>query len=436
MRSVGVKGDEHDTKRGEQTAEENRTVVQSHLARILLSPSFQGTKRCQEFLKYTVDHALTGDFDALKERVIGVNVFGRPAGFETSGDSIVRVKANEVRKRLAQYYQESGAEEPLHIKLPAGSYVPLFVWQGEKVIPPESGTAENTTLSAAVESAGKAATPRGRIFITAWAAVGLCVVVASLIIWRQLSPPPTELDRFWAPLLAPPGSVVACIPARDDYRLPPRLNQFLREAAKGDSDRLDMQLQQNEVAVVPDAVMSLQNFRAILSLASFLTEHGKQAQFRTASEISADEIRHQGVILIGAYYNPWAMQINQELRYRFESTNQAENHEVTWISDRKAPNVRKWEVNKTWPYHPQPVDYAIVSRLFDSANGRVILSAAGMNSFGTQVTGEFLTEPQYLKSASPLLPKGWEHQNCQFILETKVVGTTPGPPKVLAVHCW
>jgi len=66
----------------------------------------------------------------------------------------------------------------------------------------------------------------------------------------------------------------------------------------------------------------------------------------------------------------------------------------------------------------------------------VIVSAAGMSRFGAQVAGEFLTASKYWKSVGTQAPRGWERMNCQIVLETRLIGTTPGPPKVVATHFW
>jgi hypothetical protein len=55
-------------------------------------------------------------------------VFGRVWAHDTTADPIVRVTAAEIRKRIAQYYQDPGHTEELKISLPPGSYVPHFSW--------------------------------------------------------------------------------------------------------------------------------------------------------------------------------------------------------------------------------------------------------------------------------------------------------------------
>jgi len=130
------------------------------------------------------------------------------------------------------------------------------------------------------------------------------------------------------------------------------------------------------------------------------------------------------------------MQLDQELRYGFESSDVGTYREATWIRDRSSPGKRKWMVKRLWPFHPQTVDCAILSRLIDPASGRVTISLAGLNSFGTVAAGEFLTVAQYWNVAAAQLPRGWDRKYCQFILKTKVVRTTPGRSRMVAVHCW
>jgi TolB-like protein/Tfp pilus assembly protein PilF len=107
---------------------EQVSQVREHLHKVLASPAFSGGKRAQEFLRLIVDHALAGRGDSLKERMIGAEMFGRPVDYDTANDAVVRVKATEVRRRLAQYYLESKAELPVRIELPVGSYTPKFLW--------------------------------------------------------------------------------------------------------------------------------------------------------------------------------------------------------------------------------------------------------------------------------------------------------------------
>ena len=108
---------------------EHIDLVHHHLDEVLASHAFAGSRRTQDFLRLIVGHALHGEFDSLRERMIGAEMFGRPVGYDTGSDSVVRVKATEVRKKLAQYYIESKQKPSVRIELPSGSYVPRFCFE-------------------------------------------------------------------------------------------------------------------------------------------------------------------------------------------------------------------------------------------------------------------------------------------------------------------
>src|SRR5262249_27922474 len=164
------------------------TLVQ--LARILESPQFRSSKRCSLFLRYVVEQASESRLEGLKERTLGIEVFGRAPEYDTNQDPVVRTAAGEVRKRLAQYYLEPGHEEEIRISLPAGSYVP-------EVQPQAKIKAE--------------AAPRFAFRPKHYgiAAAGFAMVITAVLLslrFRQ-----TDLDRFWAPVIEPQETVLVCI---------------------------------------------------------------------------------------------------------------------------------------------------------------------------------------------------------------------------------
>jgi tetratricopeptide (TPR) repeat protein len=111
--------------------------VRSELARVLAAPAFAGAKGQQRLLTHLVERRLAGDTAVLKESVLGIEVFGRSAErFDPTADSIVRVEARRLRKRLARHYASGGRDAPVEIVLPVGGYVPEFkaraVWAGER----------------------------------------------------------------------------------------------------------------------------------------------------------------------------------------------------------------------------------------------------------------------------------------------------------------
>jgi len=94
--------------------------------RITASESFAKSPRLRELLVYLAQCALREPHSPLTEQQVGVAVFNRPSGYDTSSDTVVRVQASEVRKRLKYYFLSEGRNEPLVMELPRGSYLPIF----------------------------------------------------------------------------------------------------------------------------------------------------------------------------------------------------------------------------------------------------------------------------------------------------------------------
>src|ERR1700733_10547942 len=83
-----------------------RALAHEELERILQSADFRQSEQSKRLLRYLVEQSLDGRQDLLRERAIGTALFGRETGYDTNESPIVRVRANEIRKRLAKYYQE------------------------------------------------------------------------------------------------------------------------------------------------------------------------------------------------------------------------------------------------------------------------------------------------------------------------------------------
>jgi serine/threonine-protein kinase len=112
-------------------------AVRAQLARIVESPGFKAGGRLAPFLTFVVERTLAGE--PLKESVVGVEVFGRPAQYDPRLDPIVRVEARRLRARLADYYTKTGALDAVVIEIPKGTYGAVFTARGESVSPPAPG---------------------------------------------------------------------------------------------------------------------------------------------------------------------------------------------------------------------------------------------------------------------------------------------------------
>ncbi len=105
---------------------EDAQAIRNHVASVIHSDAFRSSQRSQRFLEYVLAKTLEGRRDDLKERSIGVALFGRSACYDTGEDAIVRVTASDVRKRLLQYYGQANVQTDIRILLPCGSYIPEF----------------------------------------------------------------------------------------------------------------------------------------------------------------------------------------------------------------------------------------------------------------------------------------------------------------------
>src|SRR5271156_2677648 len=115
--------------------DEERKAIQEQVERLLRNSHFNQSRRFPSFLRFVIEQTLLGQTDLLKERTLGIEIFGRSADYDTASDPIVRVTAAEIRKRIALYYQEPGHEVEIRVSLPAGSYVPQFHWPQTAITP-------------------------------------------------------------------------------------------------------------------------------------------------------------------------------------------------------------------------------------------------------------------------------------------------------------
>ena len=98
----------------------------AELQTVLRSPLFARSPAMSRLLSYLCEKTFAGETDQIKEYSVAVDVFDRQDSFDQDSDSIVRVEANRLRKRLSEYYAGDGAAHVLHISVPVGQYVPQF----------------------------------------------------------------------------------------------------------------------------------------------------------------------------------------------------------------------------------------------------------------------------------------------------------------------
>ena len=124
--------------------------IRAELEKVLGSKEFVRRPQLQRFLNFVVEEELAGRGGQLKEYVLGVGVFGRPADFDPRLDSLVRVEARRLRAALEKYYDEEGRGDPIIIDLQKGSYLPSFRRSAEadspRIVSPVTGQTHGSVL--------------------------------------------------------------------------------------------------------------------------------------------------------------------------------------------------------------------------------------------------------------------------------------------------
>jgi hypothetical protein len=401
-------------------SEEEKLAVGAQVERLLATPFFNHSRRFPSFLRFVVEQTLSGNSDNLKERTLGIEIFGKSADYDTANDPIVRVTAAEIRKRIAQYYQEPGHEGELRLSLPPGSYIPQFylsppsealISEAEPAI--ELGSPSFETPP--VPPSGKPAFhPR---WVFAAAGILLLIAVVSFFAWRQNGR--SAFGEFWGPILNSNEPVLFCLADQTQYTA-----ISLRDAQ--DPAR-QVVLSEKVTAVVID------DLSTITAIAGVFRSAGKHYTVRGEATTSLTDLRNGPAVFVGAFDNAWTLRLLQPLRYHF-----ANNPAMTIfsIADSSASEKSPWVVDRaqqiaTGIY----MDYAIVARFTDATTGKPALIAAGIGRGGTNAAGEFLTNPDLMQAVRNQMPSS-KKKNVEVVLSTQIIDGEPGTPKIEAVYFW
>jgi hypothetical protein len=192
-----------------------REMERQELKSLLASPLLSRAPSLSKILTYICDRYFEGATAIIKEYNIAVEALGRPADFNPGLDTIVRVEASRLRKRLRQYYEAEGAGHAVHILLPEGGYVPQFLFQFPDTPSAGSGRPPEPVSGMALQEARPAAPPAARpnagflLRYRMWLFVAAAVAAAAagLQFVRQAGPRTTASGvRAAIPRIAP-GSV-------------------------------------------------------------------------------------------------------------------------------------------------------------------------------------------------------------------------------------
>jgi hypothetical protein len=388
------------------------------LERLLGSSHFRGSRRSSAFIEYVVQKSIAGSPDSLKERTIGIDVFHREPSFDTASDCIVRVVASEVRKRLAQYYQEPAHNRELYIDLPPGSYVPHF-HPPQAVLPTLQPVGLPSSTKIAIPP--DVAVPSFRLRYLAISLGSIAaVVLLSYIGFRYWGGRDNQADLL-APFVGSAEPVTICVAAPELSVNQPGAESPSAQIALGHPPK-------NNTLIPFSDTMALSRVQAILFA------HHQDSQVLLADSATFDALRFGPSIMIGALDNPWTMRLAQEPDHRFYF----KGTDAKWgeIVDRESKSDPHWSVDFTLPYSDRTQDYAILSITEDGTLGRPLLVLAGVGPNGTMAAGEFLSHRDSMDSLRKMAGAGWKGRNFEVVLGTQVISGESGPPKILATHFW
>jgi hypothetical protein len=405
--------------------DERRSAVLAQLARLLDSPHFRNSKRAQSCLDFIVRQTLANRADQLKERCIGIEVFGRDADYDTGADSIVRVAANELRKKLAQYYVHAPADEPL-IELAPGSYVPEFRF-------PEASRTASSDSTPELEARGWKRIS-GKRLVAPLAVIALVAAAGAWVLYSRAFQP--DRAAFWSPVLTTSRPVLVCIGNPVVYLLSKRIHNDYRKAHPDEvkSGPYVIRLDPDSSVSASDIVPALNQFvgagdaQAVATLATLFARMDKPFEVRAANEVSYSDLKSRPVVFIG-FSNNLHLEMTRHLRFNFVVESDGK-----LIRDSALPG-RVYRLNNIKPDGRTEMDYALVSRIIHSDSGLPLVQVAGITNYGSRAAAEFLGDTSRLEAALKLTPPNWKG-NLQILLKCGVIGDSPTPASVVAVHTW
>lgn len=414
---------------------EHQQMVQETLQSILDSPQFCKSKRYPALLEYAVHNTLEGNSGALKERIIGIAVFGRPSNYDPGTDPVVRIAAGEVRRRLTQYFSEH-PESPVRIDLPIGGYAIELHFRPQ---PQRRTSIQNTHATAStdpdcVEIPSAANVPHAteiprthgwtaayhwdrRRWTAGLAAAALVLAAAGIGIWTSVQQ--RHRQEFWWPVLhggQPPMVVVG------------RRGQVYTTGASG----------AQPVTVAPNPsewpTLAMDDVVVVAQTCNLLREYKHDCSVVSSPSTTLENLRGKTIISIGGFNNNWTQNLLAPLRYGFQLNEKKNRLIVDRQSSGYIPVVEKDTGDVTGLQ--SDTDYALIGRFHSDITGGMVVIIAGFGPAGTDGAGQFVFSPSSVSQLMVRAPKDWKGVNFEAVLQMDVVKSNPHPAKVIAAQFW
>jgi hypothetical protein len=269
--------------------------VRNELQAVLASRAFRQSRGLAKLLRYVCSKALE-NAEPITEYTIAVDVLGKSQDFKESKDASVRVEVHRLRKRLAEYYEQEGAQHSIRILIPTGQYTPQFLASTEGIS--EDHTAAPASPSVSDDTA--IITPK-----RVWVAAGLLAVFALALVAILLQPA-DPLDNFWRPVFSSPNPILLCFGNVEGGQRAPA-----KTASVQDVTLLEYHGLASEMMLVPDAI-------TVSRFAALLQSKGKRYRVASQSEASFADLQSGPAVLIGLANNEWTERLVGKLRFTVE----------------------------------------------------------------------------------------------------------------------
>ena len=444
--------------------EAGTAAVRRHLAEVTEGAAFKGSHRSAQFLRYVVEQAIEGHLDSLKERVIGVELFGRSPAYDTSEDAIVRVTASDVRKRLLQHYGQYGAASGLRIALPLGSYVPVITHENgpfaigtlaaaptdlPHLQPTGKGTdLESARVAAVVSDEEKEESPklpgRRRKFWLIGAAAVLCAVGlfgGGQLLGRYdaLTPNPLLARSPWRVFVnsTHPTHIVFSDPAMVEVQELTgheiSASDYANRQYLPDPKTMSPEVSRASDVILGDGISAAVDPPIAVEIAALGQSLAKKLRVDSARNLRMPDLQTDDnfVFLGSPRSDPWTALFSDQLDFRFVFIKDA-GQEIIHNSRPRAHEMAD--------YLPTALgggtgeSYAIVALVQNLDQTGQVLLLAGADAEGTEAVGRFVTDLPRFTRALDQCGTTRPGSHFEFLLRLNTMAGSPRNTDVVACH--
>jgi hypothetical protein len=408
------------------TEDEQKELVQ----RVLNSSEFATSPSLRAFLLYVTDHAIAGQFEAIKEQQIGCHVFGRKSGYDPAEDNIVRVRARQVRQKLESYFRGEGHHEPVVISIPKGRYVPLF--QPRAIAPGRAPEIETVKIRSTSSRLWK---------IVPWTIAAVAVLVTGAAVWSGRSQNPRHAAdsadsvaarRVWASLLPGRDQELTVITADAGFALWQDVtHQDLNLGAYLSRNYLEDPSQKPEMReIAARRYTSPADLTVTLRIAYVAKTLGGRMRAQFARSVDIHDLKSGHVVLLGSRRsNPWVELFEPSMN--FVLADQPGSGGPRLLNKSPKPGEPKYfSMPSSLEVHgaeAKAVDSYALAALVPSPSGHgMTLIVEGLSMEGTEAAGELITNLDQFGSLLRQIGVKKEHPVQPFELLLKLTAVAGG----------